>query len=49
MMILDREAVDFGEDCGKMLFLVGSEGKVLEYVVELRVGERNVVDDSAVC
>ena len=48
-MILDSEAVDFGEDCGKMLFVVGSEGKFVDYVVELCVGERNVVDDSAVC
>lgn len=48
MMILDSEAVDIGEELGKMLSLVGSEVKAVDHVGELLVGQRSVVDDGAV-
>jgi hypothetical protein len=48
MMILDSEAVDIGEELGKMLSLVGSEVEAVDHVGELLVGQRSVVDDGAV-
>jgi len=47
-VVLDSEAIDIGEGCGKILSLVGSEVKAVDHVGELRVGKRSVVDDSAV-
>ena len=48
-MILDGEAVDNSKDFGEMLFVgLGGDEKVINHVDELIIGERSVVDDSAV-
>lgn len=48
-MILDGEAVDNSKDFGEMLFVgLGGDEKVINHVDELKIGERSVVNDSAV-
>jgi hypothetical protein len=49
VVILDGEAVDNSKDFGEMLFVgLGGDEKVINHVDELKIGERSVVDDSAV-
>ena len=48
-MIFDGEAVDNIKDFGEVLSVgLGGDEKVINHVDELKIGERSVVNDSAV-